>query len=133
MTDNQTLFEYRLQQAEETLLDAGKMLKSHVSARSIANRAYYAMFYGVLALFLEEDIPIKTSKHAGLISIFNKEFIHSGKLDKKYSMMLHQLFEKRQEGDYKDFVILTKEDAVESIAMAREFLTGIKEFIKNRS
>lgn len=39
MTDKQTLLFYRLQQAEETLSDAEKMLASGLSPRSIINRA----------------------------------------------------------------------------------------------
>ena len=44
MTDQQTLFRYRLAEAEETLADARALLETGRSARSIVNRAYYAMF-----------------------------------------------------------------------------------------
>ncbi|MBI5788809.1 MAG: hypothetical protein HZA78_08155 [Candidatus Schekmanbacteria bacterium] len=47
MTDKQALFAYRLAQAEETLADAGKMLKEGLSPRSVVNRVYYATFYMV--------------------------------------------------------------------------------------
>jgi uncharacterized protein (UPF0332 family) len=56
MTDKEALFTYRLKQAEETLLDAERMLQGSFSSRSITNRAYYSMFYAVLALFLKADI-----------------------------------------------------------------------------
>jgi uncharacterized protein (UPF0332 family) len=65
----------------ESLSDAERMLQNGLSPRSITNRAYYAMFYAVLALFLNTGINAKTSKHAGVISVFDKEFIHAGKLD----------------------------------------------------
>ena len=52
MTDRETLSRYRLEQAEETLADARMMLAGGASARSVVNRSYYAMFYGVLALLL---------------------------------------------------------------------------------
>lgn len=42
MTDKETLFKYRIEQAEETLSDADKMLKNHLSPMSILNRAYYS-------------------------------------------------------------------------------------------
>ena len=48
MTDRESLFAYRLGEAEETLADARKMFDAGVSARSVVNRAYYAMFYSVL-------------------------------------------------------------------------------------
>jgi uncharacterized protein (UPF0332 family) len=40
------------------------MLDGNFSARSIVNRAYYAMFYSVLALFLKFGIKVKTSSTA---------------------------------------------------------------------
>jgi uncharacterized protein (UPF0332 family) len=70
MTDKDTLFLYRLNQAEDTLADAEKMVESGFSSRSIVNRANYAMFYAVLSLFLKSGVNIQTSKHSGIISIF---------------------------------------------------------------
>lgn len=126
MTDKQALYAYRLAQAEETLLDAKKMLQNNLSPRSIINRAYYAMFYAVLALFLKADINLKTSKHTGVISIFDKEFVHTGKIDKYYSKIFHKTFDARQVGDYKEFVELSPEDAAEFVKFAEEFLESIK-------
>ncbi len=126
MTDKQALFTYRLKQAEETLSDAKRMLEDKLSPRSIINRAYYSMFYAVLALFLKADINLKTSKHAGIISIFDKEFVHKGKIDKHYSKILHKMFDARQESDYKEFVELSSEDTAEFVKLAGDFLEGIK-------
>jgi len=55
MTDKEALFLYRLRQAEETLLDAKEMLENNLSPRSIINRAYYSMFYAILALFINTE------------------------------------------------------------------------------
>ncbi|MBI4723025.1 MAG: HEPN domain-containing protein [Candidatus Stahlbacteria bacterium] len=84
------------------------------------------MFYAVLALFLNADISLKTSKHIGVISIFDKEFVHTGKIDKHYSKILHRMFEVRQEGDYKELVELSLEDAAEFVKLAEEFIEEIK-------
>jgi len=131
MTDKKTLYQYRIKQAEETFSDAEKMLKNHLSPRSIANRAYYSMFYTLLALYIDKDINLKTSKHSGVISIFNKEFVHSGKIDKNFSKILHRNFILRQEGDYKELVKISRDDAARSIVDAKEFLSVIKNFIKS--
>lgn len=88
------------------------------------------MFYTLLALFLKADIALKTSKHAGVISIFDKEFVHTGKIDKHYSKILHKAFDTMQEGDYKELVELSAEDADEHVKLAKEFLTGIRGFIE---
>lgn len=130
MTDKQSLLTYRLTQARETVSDAERMLKGNISLRSVINRAYYAMFYAVLALFLKTDINVKTSKHAGIISVFNKEFVHTGKIDKCYSKTLHKIFDLRQSVDYKEFIAISKEDASESVNSAREFLSAMEKFIE---
>ena len=129
MTDKDSLFLYRLKQAEETLADAENMLKGNFTPRSITNRVYYSMFYMVLALFLKTGVNIKTSKHTGVISLFDKEFIKTGKINKYYSEILHDLFDTRQEVDYKEFSNISIEEATVHIEQAKEFVRNIKEFI----
>jgi uncharacterized protein (UPF0332 family) len=129
MTDRETLFRYRLKQSEETLADARMMLAGGASARSVVNRSYYAMFYCVLALLLHENVEHTTSRHSGIISIFDKAFVHTGKLSRVYSKMLHRVFESRQEADYKEFVEISSEDAARWVRMAEEFTMGIKALI----
>ncbi len=129
MTDKEALYAYRLRQAEESLLDAEKMLAGIFSLRSITNRAYYSMFYVLLALFLKTDVNIKTSKHIGVISIFDKEFILAGKIDKYYSEILHKMFNIRQRGDYKEFTEITHEDAANCVNLAKEFIDCIKGYM----
>jgi uncharacterized protein (UPF0332 family) len=131
MTDKQTLFLYRIRQAEETLSDAEKMLQENLSPRSITNRAYYSMFYATLALFIDQGISLKTSKHSGIISILDEQFIHTDKIDKYYSKILHRMFNMRQEGDYKEMVEISRDDAIQGIEHAQAFLNAIKEFIKS--
>jgi uncharacterized protein (UPF0332 family) len=46
--DVQQLVQARMVQAAETLADAKALLALERSGRSIVNRSYYAMFYGVL-------------------------------------------------------------------------------------
>ena len=126
MNDRETLSRYRMAEAEQTLAgDARKMLASGVSARSVVNRAYYAMFYGVLALLLHEDIEHTTSKHSGIISIFDKTMVHSGGLGREYSRMLHRIFDARHESDYKEFIQYSVDDADECVRLAQEFPAGI--------
>ncbi len=129
MTDIQTLCAYRLNQAEETLSDAKKMLANQLSSRSVINRAYYSIFYAILALFLKAEIRLKTSKHQGVISMFDKDFIHTGRIDKRYSIILHKVFDARQEGDYREFVKLTQDDAAEAVNLAEDFIEGIKKIL----
>jgi uncharacterized protein (UPF0332 family) len=131
MTDRESLFSYRLNQAEETLTEAERMLSENFSPRSITNRAYYSMFYALMVLFIKADVRLTTSKHQGVISLFDREFVKPGLFDKKYSAMLHGTFDERLEGDYKEFAELARDDAQRAIGYAKEFLAAVKEY-KNK-
>ncbi len=133
MTDTNILMAYRLQQAEETLHDAATMLTGNFSSRSIVNRSYYAVFYAVLALFLSEGISIRTAKHSGIISVFDKEFILSGKIDRRFSKILHRLFDARQEGDYKELIVVTRDEASGYVDQASELIRMVKEIIEKKN
>ena len=52
------LAQYRMQQAKESLDEARFLLGGGKSARSVINRAYYAMFYAVLALLVYEEFLV---------------------------------------------------------------------------
>lgn len=129
MSDLEELFDYRMRQAEETLHEAERMLDEGFSARSVINRSYYSMFYGVLALFIRLDVPHRTSKHSGIIGIFDRELVRSGKMDPRFSRMLHRLFEQRLQADYREFAALSHEDAARAVQDARQFVMAIREMV----
>jgi uncharacterized protein (UPF0332 family) len=129
MTDRETLLRYRIKQAEETLADAEAMKRDRLSTRSIVNRAYYAMFYALLGLFLKANVTLKTSKHSGIISMFDKAFILSGKIDRDFSRSLHKIFGLRQVADYKELVEVSSEDAEVALEKAADFVKEIKRII----
>ncbi len=126
MTDKEALYLYRLQQAEETLRDAENMLAERLTPRSIVNRAYYSMFYVTLALFIKTGINPKTSKHKGIISLFDQEFVKSGRIERRYSKMFHNTFDERLESDYKELFAVSFEEAAKYVKEAREFFERIK-------
>lgn len=130
MTAHDTILGYRIGQMEETLAESVKMLEAGFSPRSIVNRSYYAMFYAVLALFIHSNTPYKTSKHSGVIGIFNKEFVHTGKIEARFAKMLYDLFDERMELDYRDFAEVSEEDSQNAVSSAREFVAAIKLFMK---
>lgn len=58
MNHKETLINYRLKQAKETIDEIEKMIDAKFSGRSIINRTYYAMFYAIVALFIKYKILI---------------------------------------------------------------------------
>ena len=70
------------------------------------------------------------SKHAGVIAYFQKEYVKTGKFDKKYSKYISQAFQIRNNTDYADFFLVSLQDAKEQYDRAEEFVKVIEEFLK---
>ena len=97
--DVATLVKHRLEQAHTALEDAKYLLEGKRSTQSIVSRSYYAMFYATLALLQKlGKIP---SKHTGVISLFDTEFVMKGRFPKELSKAFHKAFQLRQATDYK--------------------------------
>ena len=94
---------YRLQQAGESLDEAKYLFDGHKSPRSVINRAYYAMFYSVLALLVFE--PYSSSKHSGVLSYFNLRFIKDGLFSEDLGRAVNKAFDLRQRGDYREQIV----------------------------
>jgi uncharacterized protein (UPF0332 family) len=78
MTENESreeLLRYRLHQAAEALVAARTLLAAALYRDSV-NRAYYAMFYALLAVLVTRKLG--TSKHSSAIELFDREFVKSG-------------------------------------------------------
>lgn len=121
------LMEYRLEMAQERL-HSSKILLDDGSYKDSIGRSYYAMFTAVRALLAMEGQDF--SKHAGVIAYFQKEFIKTGKFDKKYSKYISQAFQIRNNTDYADFFIVSAQDAKEQYEKAEEFLEVITQYLK---
>jgi uncharacterized protein (UPF0332 family) len=128
--DKPALIRLRLENAIETLQAAHTLYEHDASPKSIVNRAYYAMFYATLALLVTTDSH--SSKHSGVIALFDKEFVKNNIFSKELGKMLHEAFESRQEGDYKDYSQIDRKKASEILESADEFVKTIKEKLKEK-
>lgn len=127
MPDNRTeLVNYRLKSARERL-NSAKILLAGGSYKDSIGRSYYAMFTAVRALLAKDGVDY--SKHAGVISYFQKEYIKTGQFDKKYSKYLSQAFQIRNNTDYSDFFVVSQSDAKEQYEKADEFLKVIEHYL----
>jgi len=84
------------------------------------NRLYYSCFYAVNALLVKDGKS--SSKHSGVRSIFNKDYVQNGTVPKETAVTYNDLFDLRQECDYEDFF-----QADEKIA--GPFIPRVKDFI----
>jgi uncharacterized protein (UPF0332 family) len=117
------LVAYRLEQAQEALL-AAELSLSNALHRSAINRAYYAMFYAVLALLAHRTV--ETSRHSGALAQFDLLFVKSKTFRADLSRWLHRAFLHRQAADYGAETTLPREEIVVLIAQAREFVDEVR-------
>jgi len=121
--DLKALVQYRLEQADESLEAAG-LLYEHQKYRPAISRAYYAMFYAVLVLLaIRSSI---TSKHSGVISRFDRDFVKTGYFDKHFSKWLHEAFDLRQRADYREMFKIDAPRTHEVIDHASEFVEEVR-------
>jgi uncharacterized protein (UPF0332 family) len=117
----------RLEQAKESLIEA-ETLKNNNLLRGAINRAYYAMFYAVMALATLKDHV--TSKHSGIIAFFDKEFIKTKLFSPGLSRALHLGFDRRQSNDYGEIWDVNEEEAFSALADATAFVKAVDTYIQ---
>ena len=128
MTDwNRDLIQYRIERAYETLEDAQILQKSR-RWNACVNRLYYACYYAVSGLLLQKGLF--SSKHTGIRSLFNLHFVKSGKVPKDFAKTFNDLFERRQESDYVDFVRFTESQVRPWIEKTGKFVRFIDDLIQ---
>jgi len=96
--------------------------------RPSVNRAYYAMFYAVLALLTLEKK--ETSKHGGAIALFDRNFVKKGIFAKDFSRLLHDAFDLRQRSDYAALYRVSMNEAEKTLENARAFVMEVTRQIK---
>lgn len=120
------LVRYRLKAAEEKLHSA-KILLDGGEYKDSIGRAYYAMFSAVRAILAVDRIDF--SKHAGVIAYFQKEYIKTGKFEKKFSKYISSAFQIRNNCDYTDFFLVSRTDAEEQYKRAEQFVHTVREYL----
>jgi uncharacterized protein (UPF0332 family) len=111
--DINTLIKHRLDQAQTALDDAKFLCEGKRSSQSIVNRAYYAVFYAALALL--QKIGKVPSKHTGVLSLFDTEFVIKGIFTKERSKDFHK---------FKTSDEITAEQAEDAIKRAGLFVAS---------
>jgi uncharacterized protein (UPF0332 family) len=122
------LVKLRLEQARSSLNDAVVLAEGGGTPMSIINRAYYAMFYAVLALL--QNIGRVAGKHTGAIGLFDTEFVLKGDFSKELSRDLHKAFDVRQMSDYQPVRPVRSEEAKEYIDKARWFVGEVEAYLR---
>lgn len=113
----------RLSNSKETLGTAKLLLENNKFGGAI-NRSYYAMFYAARALLATKGLD--SSKHSGVISLFNQHFVKTGKVDKSLGRLLMDAEDARIESDYEDFYVASEEEAEKIFGDAEKFVAEME-------
>ncbi len=114
----------------EILLSDAELLLSKGRLISATDRAYYSMFYGVTAILVRLKIePPKT--HSGLRTVFGREVITKGLIDRLWGRKLTVAFKLRQLSTYEIEELLGEDQVKTLINDARQFLLIVKNTIES--
>ena len=124
--DLNELITYRVEQAKGAISEIEILIEKNLLSLAI-NRIYYGMFYMLLALSLKNGF--KTSKHNQLLGWFNKEFVKTGIIEKRFGKIVNTGFEDRTDGDYGIFVQFNKDEVISKFNDMKVFIIELEKII----
>ena len=119
--------DFRLEKARDCLKDANLLLSAKSYASS-ANRSYYAIYNAIRAVLITVDFSSKT--HSGNIGEFRRRYIKTEICPKEFSDIIRKAFDVRNDSDYEDFYVVSKEDVILQAENASVFLAAVEDYIK---
>lgn len=126
---NRQLVSLWADKAEEALASAGLELASEHLSFAV-NRLYYACFYVVTALLLQDGK--RYSKHSAVKSEFGRSYVKTGRVDADWYRMYQELFDARQQGDYIPTVVFDKSVVESQLQRTKQFVDVIKLIMQER-
>ena len=129
MTSNERkeLVIYRINKAKETFSEIDLLIQNRLWNTAI-NRLYYACYYAVIALLI--DNKIETLTHTGTRQMFGLHFIKTGLVEKDIGKFYSRIFDLRQTGDYEDFIVFSEDQAIELLEPAKKLINHIESMLE---
>jgi uncharacterized protein (UPF0332 family) len=124
--DTNDLIKYRVNRSFETFKEAKTMIDSGFWNASV-NRIYYSCYYMVSAILLSKNI--ETGSHKGIRQMFGLHFVQQGLVSKEDGRFFSDLYDRRQTGDYDDFVSYEGETVSKLYEQAEGFIARISDLI----
>lgn len=120
------LAKYRIARSKASLEEA-KILSQRNYWNTVANRLYYSCFYIASAYLVIREMEAST--HNGIKIGFNKWLIRQGELDKRYGELYNNLFNLRQDADYRDYKDVSGEKIEPFIKEVEELVSKVEKLI----
>ena len=74
-----------------------------------------------------------SSKHSGVISHFNQEYVKTGLFEKEVSKIIRNASELREQADYEDFYEASQEEAVDVFEQATRFISVVEVYLREKA
>jgi len=123
--NNVSLARYRLDQAHECLLTSETILDA--SPKASVNRAYYCVFHAMRAVLALDNFESKT--HKGILNEFRRRYIKSKIFPDRFSKIIGDAFDIRNDSDYGDFFLVDESEALLQNENAKEFFEAVEAYI----
>ena len=91
---------------------------------------YYACFYATIALLLNDGFEARS--HNGVRTLLGQHYVNEGIIDKELSQAYRKMFNLRQTGDYDDLAVVTKDEVLDLLEPAKDFIKTIEQLINNQ-
>jgi len=126
MEQRRTLSEHRFEQAKSCIKQA-KILIEADEYKGAANRSYYAIFHAMRSVLALEGRDF--GKHTAIMSYFRQHYIKTKVFDAELSDILTVLFDVRNESDYDDFYVISREDVTNQLKSAEFFMSEVRRYL----
>lgn len=87
------------------------------------NRIYYSCYYVVSVLLLKKSV--ETNTHKGIRQMFGLQFVKEGLVTKEDGRFFSDLYDRRQTGDYDDYVSYDEETVMQLYNQSEGFINRI--------
>ena len=127
MSTSDTLAQHRIARTSASLAEADLLVEG-CRLSGAMNRLYYAAFYAARSLLATQGLD--SSRHSGVISLFQQHFVRTGVIASDTARVLPRAFEKRQTSDYDDFSEPSNDEVVSLRGQVQAFLHSCEEVLK---
>jgi uncharacterized protein (UPF0332 family) len=121
------LAQHRIARAHAALHEADLPIEQQHFGGAL-NRTYYAAFYAARALLATRNLD--SSRHSGVIALFQEHFVRSGLVPADTARALPRAFEKRQTSDYGDFSEPTSDEVLALRAQVEVFVRACEQAVQ---
>lgn len=117
---------FLVKRAKKTI-EGAEALFNEEDYNASVSRAYYAMFYIAEAALHSSNLDF--TSHRSVMSAFGKHFVRTKIFPSALGSHLNEVHKLRLKGDYQYELWVSKEDAAQAIAWAKEFVETVNAYL----